>query len=342
VHDWLLETWYGDTRRGAWLLPAAWLFASIVAVRRVLYRSGILSSYRSPRPVIVVGNITVGGTGKTPLILWLAGQLQLRGARVGVVSRGYGRRSREARRIAASDPVAEVGDEPALIVRRAGVRVAVGADRTAAARLLEADCDVILSDDGLQHLALERDAEIILVDSLRGLGNGWLLPAGPLREDPSRLAAAAAVVINGDGLQIPASLRMHVEPIRFVGVASGESVPVETFRGQRAHAVAAIGHPERFFSLLRRLGIIVDAHPLPDHAELAAAQIRFDDRQPVLMTEKDAVKCRGIAGPAHWYLEVGAELAGGDAERLLALVENACRQRAPAKPGTGRARAGPA
>ncbi len=329
MHDWLLRTWYGGTRRGAWLLPAAWLFTALALLRRWMYRAGLLSCYRSPRPVIVVGNVTVGGTGKTPLILWLAEQLRLRGQRVGVVSRGYGRSSAQARRIGPSDPVVETGDEPAMIARRSGVSVAVGSDRPATVRLLEDDCDVILSDDGLQHYALERDVEIVVVDGRRGLGNGRRLPAGPLREAPSRLAEADAVVINGEGFEFQGGLRMRMEPVRFVGVVSGESMPAEVFTGRRAHAIAAIGHPERFFGLLRELGVDCDARSLPDHAAPTAAQLTCGDDLPVLMTEKDAVKCVGIAGPAHWYLEVGAAFSPADAERLLAIVEGACRRHPP-------------
>ncbi|MBS1200216.1 MAG: tetraacyldisaccharide 4-kinase [Proteobacteria bacterium] len=331
-HDWLLETWYGGSRRGAWLLPLAWLFAAAAALRRGLYRAGLLRSYQSPRPVVVIGNVTVGGTGKTPLVVWLAERLAARGRRVGVASRGYGRSASDARRVGPDDPVAGTGDEPLLIARRTGAAVAVAADRPAAVRLLEPDCDVILSDDGLQHYALARDAEIAVVDGRRGLGNGWLLPAGPLRESPSRLAAASAVVVNGDGYDSPAALRMRIEPTRFVGVRSGEVLPSSAFHGRRAHAVAAIGHPDRFFDTLRGLGVDVDPHPLPDHAVPEPGWLAFDDGAPVLMTEKDAVKCRDFAGPAHWYLEVGARFAEADAERLLAVVEDAVRRRRPEKP----------
>jgi tetraacyldisaccharide 4'-kinase len=331
MHDWLIETWYGGTRRGAWLLPLAWLFAALAGMRHWLYRRGWLGRYRSTRPVIVVGNITVGGTGKTPLVVWLAGQLEARGRRVGVVSRGYGATGDAARRVGPGDPVAETGDEPALIVRRSGAAVAVGADRPAAVKLLEVDCDVILSDDGLQHYALERDAEIVVLDGARGLGNGWRLPAGPLRESPRRLLQADAVVINGDGTELQGALRMRVEPLRFVGVASGEGRPVGVFAGRRAHAVAGIGNPRRFFDLLASLGVDVDPHPLPDHSVPAPEQIRFTDGNPVLMTEKDAVKCAGMAGPDHWYLEVGAVLEQPAAEHLLAVVDAACRN--PARTG---------
>ena len=336
LHDWLLDTWYGGSRRGAWLLPLAWLFQALTALHRALFRTGLRGSYRSSRPVIIVGNVTVGGTGKTPLVVWLADRLAGRGMRVGVVSRGYGRTGSAARRVGPQDAAAVAGDEPLLLVRRTGAAVAVAADRAEAVRLLEPDCDVILSDDGLQHHALARDAEIAVVDGRRGLGNGWLLPAGPLRESPGRLARASAVVVNGEGFDVPGALRMQVEPIRFVGVHSGETLTLSAFRGRRAHAVAAIGHPERFFDTLRALGIDVDPRPLPDHAVPDPGQLDFEDGAPVLMTEKDAVKCRGFAGPAHWYLEVGARFNEADAQRLLAIIDEACRRRATASLGERR------
>jgi len=330
LHDWMLGTWYGTPRRGAWLLPLSWLFAGLASLRRGLYRSGLLGSYRSNRPVIVVGNVTVGGTGKTPFVIWLVERLRECGFRPGVVSRGYSGRATGPRRVGPRDPPSEVGDEPALIARRTGAPVAIGADRPAAVRLLEPDCDVIVSDDGLQHYRLARDAEIVVVDGLRGLGNGRRLPAGPLREPASRLDEAAAVVVNGEGWDGAGAIRMSLLPQRFVGVATGDSMPPGSWRGREAHAVAAIGNPGRFFRTLRDLGIVVHEHPLPDHAVPAAAEIRFGDALPVLMTEKDAVKCAEVAGPDHWYLEVGAALGPDDAARLLSIVEQACRRRAPA------------
>jgi tetraacyldisaccharide 4'-kinase len=325
LHEWFLQTWYGTTRRGAWLLPLSWVFAGAAGIRRRLYAAGLLGSYRSSRPVIVVGNVTVGGTGKTPLVIWLVERLRERGFRPGVVSRGYSGGAREPRRVRPGDSPRDVGDEPALIARRTEAPVAVGADRPGAVRLLEPDCDVIVSDDGLQHYRLARDAEIVVVDGLRGLGNEWRLPAGPLREPASRLDDASAVVVNGEGFEWPGALQMRMVPQRFVGVANGEALPPQSLLGRKAHAVAAIGHPERFFQSLRDLGIDVLAHPLPDHAVPGADDIRFGDDLPVLMTEKDAVKCADAAGPAHWYLEVGAAFEADGAARLLATVERACR-----------------
>jgi len=331
LHDWFLDTWYGASGRGAWLLPLAWLFAVLTWVRRRLYGAGLLRSYRSSRPVIVVGNVTVGGTGKTPLVVWLVERLRERGFHPGIVSRGYSGRAPGPRRVTPGDSASDVGDEPALLARRTGVPVAVGADRPAAVRLLEPECDVILSDDGLQHYQLLRDVEIVVVDGLRGLGNGRRLPAGPLREPASRLDTVSAVVVNGEGFDLPDALRMSMEPRRFVAVTSGDTLPPQALLGREAHAVAAIGHPARFFQTLRDLGVEVQPHPLPDHTLPTAAEIRFGDDLPVLMTEKDAVKCPGIAGPEHWYLEVGAAFEADDAARLVSIVEAACRRRAPAR-----------
>ncbi|MCU0976858.1 MAG: tetraacyldisaccharide 4'-kinase [Steroidobacteraceae bacterium] len=327
MHDWLIETWYGGTRRGLWLRPLAAVYVLAAALDRALYRLGLRRAYRATIPVVVIGNVTVGGTGKTPLVLWLAERLRERGLRVGVVSRGYGRRGAAARRVTRQDPPAEVGDEPALVSRRLGVAVAVAAARPDAARLLEGDCDLILSDDGLQHHALARDAEIAVVDGRRGLGNGWRLPAGPLREAASRLDRVGAVVVNGEGYSRPGALRMDVEPIRFVELATGRAVPPAAFAGQRAHAVAALGHPERFFALLRQLEVEPVEHRFRDHHAFSPADVAFGDALPVLMTEKDAVKCTGFAPPGTWCLEIGARFAAEDERRLLAVIEGALRAR---------------
>ncbi len=327
MHDWLIETWYGGTRRGLWLLPLAALYALLGAADRLAHRIGLRPVYRARVPVVVVGNLTVGGTGKTPLVLWLAERLSGLGLRVGVVSRGYGRRGAGPRRVAAGDPPAEVGDEPALLARRLRLPVAVAARRADAVRLIEGECDVILSDDGLQHHALARDVEIVVVDGRRGLGNGWRLPAGPLREPAARLAAVDAVVVNGPGFERAGAIRMALEPLRFVELASGAEAPPSAFAGTRVRGVAALGHPDRFFALLRDLGAEPIEHRFRDHAALRAADIAFGDGLPVLMTEKDAVKCQGFAPKGAWYLEVGARLDGEGERRLLAALEAAVTAR---------------
>lgn len=327
---WLLETWYGGSRRGAWLLPFAWLFALAAWIRRWCYRLGLFRVRRAGKPVIVVGNITVGGTGKTPLTLWLAQRLAARGLTVGIVSRGYRGAGGGARLVPPDADPADSGDEPALMASRGIARVAVAADRTAAAALLAPDCDVLLADDGLQHYALAREAEVAVVDGVRGLGNGWRLPAGPLREAASRLDQVDVVVVSGEGTAIGGACRMRIEPVAVVGLADGSRRAVESLGGQRVHAVAAIGHPGRFFDLLRQCGATVIEHPLPDHHPLAAGDIRFGDGLPVLMTEKDAVKCRRFAGHEHAYLEVRAAFADADAARLDEMLDHALARAAVA------------
>ncbi len=326
LHDWLLATWYGDGRRGRWLLPLAWLFAAAVACRRECWRRGWLASYRPRRTVIVVGNLTVGGTGKTPFVIWLAGQLVARGWRVGIVSRGYRGAGGAARRVTGASRVADAGDEALLLARRLGVPVAVGQDRPAAVRLLEADCELIIADDGLQHYALQRDIEIAVVDGHRGLGNGRYLPAGPLREPVARLAEVDAVVVNGGGFEWPGALGMTLEPRALVALADGQRLPPRAFSGRRVLGVAAIGHPAQYFQTLRELGMEPLERPLPDHAAISAAVLEAEPGMPVLMTEKDAVKYPAAAATDAWYLEVEARVTG-DVTGLMAHIEAAARRR---------------
>ncbi|MGB5131525.1 MAG: tetraacyldisaccharide 4'-kinase, partial [Steroidobacteraceae bacterium] len=254
MQSWLLETWYGGGRRGWWLLPLAWLYAAVAGLRRSAYRHGLLPRYRSRRPVVVVGNLTVGGTGKTPLVIWLAGELAARGLRVGIASRGYGAAGGTARLVTALDDAASAGDEPLLLQRRLRQPVAIGKRRADAVRLLEPDCDLILCDDGLQHYALDRDLEIAVIDGPRGLGNGLRLPAGPLRESRSRLAQVDAVVVNDTGFTWPGAIQMKLVPVAAVALAGGERRPLAAFAGRRVRAVAAIGNPKRFFAMLREHG----------------------------------------------------------------------------------------
>lgn len=326
-HDWLQATWYGDGRRGRWLLPCAWLFAAVVACRRALWRRGWLASYRSPRAIVVVGNLTVGGTGKTPFVIWLAERLRARGWRVGIVSRGYGGAGSAARRLDTDSRASEVGDEAVLLQRRLGLPVAVGADRPAGVRLLEQDCDLIIADDGLQHYALQRDFEIAVIDGARGLGNGRRLPAGPLREAAGRLAEVDAVVVHGAGLERPGALVMRLEPRALVAVADGRRQPPQAFAGRAVFAVAAIGNPARFFGTLRDLGMTVRECALPDHGTIAPAVLQAAAGSPVLMTGKDAVKCPATTAADAWYLEVEAQVTGA-VEGLLAKIDAVARRRA--------------
>lgn len=304
--DTLQASWYGTRGAPLWTSPLAWLYGALTALRRGLYRIGWLRGTKLPVPVVVVGNITAGGTGKTPLTLALVDALKARGWRPGVVSRGYGGSQREPRLLGDDPDPAEVGDEPCLI-RASGVPVAVGRDRPAAARLLmAAGCDVVIADDGLQHYRLARDLEICVIDGARGFGNGHLLPAGPLREPLSRLAAVDFQVCNG--AERDGAVAMHLRGDQAVNLQDGASASLSRFAGQEVHAVAAIGHPQRFFDALRGQGIVVSAHAFPDHHPFAPTDLDFGDDRPVLMTDKDAVKCRRFARSNWWRVPVRAEL----------------------------------
>ena len=305
-------------------------------LRRTGYRRGLFKSHRLARPVIVVGNLTVGGSGKTPLVIWLCEQLRRSGLAPGVVLRGYGaRRMRqsEPRVVSTDDDPAAVGDEAVLLSARTGVPVVVGHDRVRAAqRAIAAGAEVIVSDDGLQHLALARDVEIAVIDAGRSLGNGYLLPAGPLREPAARLARLDALVLNVDGLaHADSAAASTLTPTPFTMRLSGDRLwplrgavdaqALANWRGRRVHAIAGIGHPERFFAQLAAAGLEVIAHPFPDHHRYRAQELEFREPLPLLMTEKDAVKCRRFDGADRWFLPVEAQFADADAEALMALIQ---------------------
>ena len=317
LHDWLVSIWYGDTRRGWWLQPAAWLFATLAGIRRTLYARGWFGSYRSRRLVVIVGNLTVGGTGKSPFVIWLAGELARRGVNVGIAMRGYKGADRTARRLRDADSAAAAGDEALMIRRRLTVPVAIARLRADAVRLLEDDCDVILCDDGLQHYALARDVEIVVVDGMRGFGNGRLLPAGPLREPVSRLEGVDAVVINGPGYERAGAIRMRLEPTAVVSFRDGSRRPLSEFKGREVVAAAAIGNPERFFTMLREHGLHVETRTLPDHARFTPALAGAGHGKPVLLTEKDAVKCNGVGWSEAAYVEVAPVVDESSAAALL-------------------------
>ncbi len=319
LHAALLSIWYGG-RRGGWLLPLALVFRLASALRRGLYRAGLLRAWRAPVAVVVVGNITVGGTGKTPLVLWLAAALRARGYRIGIVSRGFGGNRRDAHRVDADASAAQSGDEAVLMARRGLAPVVVGRSRREAIALLGHSVDAVICDDGLQHRALARDVEIAVVDGARGLGNGRLLPAGPLREGPWRLDEVDAVVVNGAGFEHAGALRMRLEAGDAISLADHSRRPLAAFRGAPVRAVAAIGHPERFFGLLRAAGLQVRGIALPDHADWQRADLDAPG-SPLLMTEKDAVKSTGHIAADAWFLPVDAVFDPGDAGRLLACIE---------------------
>jgi tetraacyldisaccharide 4'-kinase len=300
------------TSRGAvaWLLwPAGLVFGIIASIRRFLYKLRILGSTHPGIPVIVVGNLTAGGSGKTPLVLWIAEFLKEHKWRPGIVSRGYVGSAQSPVEVSiASDP-AEVGDEPILLARRSGCPVWVAPDRVAACRALREqhpECDVIVADDGLQHYALARDVEICVVDG-RGFGNGFLMPAGPLREPRPRLRSVDAVVAHG--AKDVKGYAMALEGEQLVRFTDARDVrTAKSFAGQTVHAVAGIGDPKRFFLQLARFGLKIVPHPFPDHHPFSAGDFEFGDSDPVVMTEKDAVKCKRFAHAHFWVFPVSASL----------------------------------
>jgi tetraacyldisaccharide 4'-kinase len=317
------------------LLPLALLLRVLVALRVALYRTGVLKAGRLSVPVVVVGNIFIGGTGKTPLTIWLAQQLRAAGMTPGVISRGHGGAGDAPREVLPTSRAQDVGDEPLLIAARAGCPVVVGRKRVEAGRHLldlHPDVDVVITDDGLQHYALARDVEIILFDG-RGTGNGWTLPAGPLREAPSRRRDVTVVNAPEITPALAAAVGGKPWPMRLVGdhaerlVDSRERVPLSALRGKRVLAAAGIGNPGRFFAMLRAAGLDVAELPLPDHHDFLDDPFAAVDADVILVTEKDAVKCRQLEtinnDPRVWVVPVGAQI---DAALAAQIVEK-CRGR---------------
>ncbi len=326
--SWLQTHWYRKSVVSFALLPLSWLYLLLSALRRNLYRSGVLRRTRLSVPVVVVGNITVGGTGKTPLVVWLSKLLRQQGYRPGIVARGYRGRSTQwpVFVTAQSDPD-QVGDESVLLARSSACPVMAAPDRVLAARKLveEHDCNVIVSDDGLQHYAMARDIEIAVIDGARRFGNGYCLPAGPLREPTTRLRDVHVRVTNG--VPRAGELGMRLQPLCFRSVsAPGSERPTDAFGGERVHALAGIGNPARFFQQLRELDIDPIERALPDHYRYRPQDIEFTDDAPVIMTEKDAVKCQAFADQRCWYLEVEAQPDPALAEEILRLLSTVRRK----------------
>jgi tetraacyldisaccharide 4'-kinase len=324
-----VKFWY---RRGAiaWLLwPASFVFLAGVCVRRLLYALRILKSAHPGIPVIVVGNLTVGGSGKTPLVLWIAEFLKSRGWSPAIVSRGYGATVDAPRAATVAAEAAEVGDEPVMLSRRSGCPVWVGADRLRVAEALRErhpDVNVLVLDDGLQHYRMRRDVEIAVVD-VRGFGNGFLIPAGPLREPRRRLTTVDAVVSHGfPGLK-GFSMSLEGDTVHRMTDAR-ERQPLKAFAGQKVHAVAGIGDPNRFFIHLGKAGIKVMPHPFPDHHRFSPRELDFGDALPVMLTEKDAVKLRSAAQPNWWVLPVSAKLDPAFGAWLLGKLDEWRRSKA--------------
>ena len=324
LNRWWYQSWLHPL---LWfLIPLTWLFIVFSALRRLSFKIGLRRSYRAPVPVVVVGNISVGGTGKTPLTVALVTALLERGYKPGIVSRGYGGHGPFPQAVTASSDPNQVGDEPYMLHAITNVPVVVSPKRSQAARMLleEHACDVIISDDGLQHYALARDIEFAVVDTKRGLGNGWRLPCGPLRESKRRLKRVDYVLCNGtDPIDVGSAktIPMQIQALGWHRVADQQAI--ETPDGESVIAVAGIGNPRRFFDLLSTQNLhITETRVFADHHAYQASDF-FDvsNLYPLVMTEKDAVKCRSFARPHWYYLKVGAVLPADFIEQFIQRVQ---------------------
>lgn len=324
LEDRLIKSWYEKNALSILLRPFSWLYCALVFLRRLAYRVKLFRSTQLPVPVVVVGNITVGGTGKTPLVIGLAELLKKTGYRPGIVSRGYRGKARSwPQQVRAdSDPVV-VGDEAVLITRRTNCPMAVGPDRVAAAQALIQyhDCDIILSDDGLQHYKLKRNVEIAVIDGQRRFGNGFCLPAGPLRERVNRLQQVDLKFTSGTAAED--EIAMRYELMDLVSTRDPDKTcDLSDFKGKQVHAIAGIGNPHGFYELLRAGGLGVIEHSFPDHHDYKRSDINYNDNLPVIMTEKDAVKCFRYAEDNTWYLPVSVKLPNNFDAQFVDLLES--------------------
>lgn len=328
--NWLQQQWYSNTGWHYLLMPVSWVFFVLVSARRLFYRLGWRRSFRLAVPVVVVGNINVGGTGKTPLVIWLVEQFRQAGFKPGVISRGYGGRQTTATEVYAHSDPKQVGDEPVLIAMRSQCPVFVSTDRVAAGQALlnaHPECNIIISDDGLQHYRLQRDVEIAVIDGAYGLGNKALLPAGPLREPVSRLNEVDAVVVNG---ALEKAMHIHSVPVIDMQLIADtfynllrptETCDAQSLAKRQVTAIAGIGNPQRFFQQLMQMGIQFTSKAFPDHYDFKASDLEAVSADVVVMTEKDAVKCRGFAKPHFWVLPVKAAIKSD----LMSVILNKIR-----------------
>ncbi len=320
---WLQDEWYKEMYISAFFMPISMIYADFIRFRSFLYKIGILKKNNIAVPVIVIGNITVGGTGKTPLVLWLARFLREEGFKPGIISRGYGGNAENwPQWLDQHSKADQVGDEAILMKQRADCPVVVGPKRVKSAQLLldKSDCNIILSDDGLQHYALERDIEIAVIDGVRRFGNGYMLPCGPLREPIERLQKVDLIIVNGVAEE-DNEFSMTVEGNIAINLVSKEEKLLTEFKQQNCHALAGIGNPKRFFDLLEQEALAVECHAFPDHHQFSAEDIIFEDDNPILMTEKDAVKCMDFATDKHWYVPIKAVPEQQFIDKLLTLIE---------------------
>lgn len=332
MNNWFQKQWSSYSLWHILLIPLSWIFSAIINVRKYLYRIGWLKSIRLNVPVIVVGNITVGGTGKTPMVIWLAEQLKLAGFNPGIISRGYGGTSKLATAVFANSNPHQVGDEPVLIAKRTACPMFVGASRADAGQALlksNPQCNIIISDDGLQHYALQRDVEIVLINSSLQLGKQFLLPAGPLRENLSRLQSVDAIVDSGRSADFAHSFKDEMPPV-FNMQVQGEnfesldgSQPTQAascFTNKSLIAIAGIGNPERFFNQLSALGLQFESKAFADHYQFSAQDLTRFSGKTILMTEKDAVKCSALTTTDAWFLPITATINDSSHVSLITLI----------------------
>lgn len=320
---WLQDAWYKEMYISAAFMPLSMLYDDAMRFRSFLYRIGVKKKTKLAVPVIIVGNITVGGTGKTPLIIWLARVLREQGYKPGIISRGYGGNAEQWPQWVDDNSNPQlVGDEAVLMAKRTDCPIAVGPERPNNGQLLidKANCDIILSDDGLQHYALERDIEIAVIDGQRRFGNGYTLPCGPLREPISRLLTVDLVIVNGTAVE-ENEFSMAIEGDVAVNLVTKEEKLLADFHFIPCHAVAGIGNPDRFFELLKNKKIASENHAFPDHYKFTADDICFKDDKSILMTEKDAVKCSDFATEKHWFVPITAKPEQQFVDKLLTLIK---------------------
>jgi tetraacyldisaccharide 4'-kinase len=324
----ITKAWYEGALWLYLLWPLSLIYQAVIIIRGFFYRSGVFKVHHVGVPVVVVGNITVGGTGKSPLVCHLIESLRNKGFNPGIVSRGYGAKigKYQVREVFAHSLATEVGDEPLMLKKKLACRVFVSPSRDLAAKALEKEgCDIIISDDGMQHYALHRDIEICVFDGQRKWGNGHLLPMGPLREPISRLQSIPYLVVNGasnSGSYGQASLKqkafsMSLQAESLISMNNENTKVLQEFSGKTVHAVAAIGHPDRFFNTLSAAGINLEKHAFGDHHAYQKSDFMFDRDLPIIMTEKDAVKCELFDLKQSWYLPVTAKLNGDLAAQII-------------------------
>lgn len=317
LHRQVLAFWYKKSGLAYLLVPFSWLFRFLCFVR---YHYQIKRQRRFSVPIIIVGNISLGGTGKTPLVMWLVNQLAKKNFKVAVIMRGYRAHNQQPTLVKKSDEALDKGDEPLLLARKINSPVVIGKDRVQAINYLLQQfpkTNLIICDDGLQHYKLARDVEIALIDGIRRLGNGFCLPAGPLRESPKRLNQVDFIVTNGKALNNEWQMQTQFSENIYSVTDPKKVEPLASFAGKRVHAVAAIGHPERFFLMLKEKNIEVIKHAFPDHYYFKKEDLLFEEKLPILMTEKDSVKCQNIAPPNSWWVGLQISLPELFIEKLL-------------------------